>query len=209
MNKAQLIEAAQRDLCGGTPTPEQLDIYHPEVIAIKIALLWEAFLSEVSKKNPADLDNYAKLYDNSGSGILISFDSNYSNYYSLLPDALVNITGQPMAGIRSIEAMKGRNVLFTPISSGQGQVLRGLDVWAFDDTIPYFVDFPTKVVYDKKPYNIKRVKMRLLVPFEKLDDSDDISVPGGQGAILFDMLKKSFAGVPSPDLINDNNPKTA
>jgi len=139
MTKAQLIELIQRDLCGGTPSPEQLDMYNEFVISHKIALVWADFLSIFTGKNISSLDNFVKVYDGDGEGVRISRNIIQDNYYSMLPEVVLNIPNLPTAGLRFIEGLQNREILFTPITRTQGMINRNLEVYKYDKTIPFLV----------------------------------------------------------------------
>jgi len=202
MTKEQHIELFQRQQSGGTMPADLKDKLHPQVIAKFMAMAWNTLLYQVFRKEPSNLDFYAKTYYD----IAINHDPVHNIYYSILPSGVIQVPDEPNEGVRRIDYALSNEFKFAPIKKNAGYAYRELEVYKYTDTIPFFVQ-QNKVIYDLAPYDIQAVNMDLIVPFDKMANKDEVNIPSGQDVIFYQMVAALMENKSVEDRYNDNNPK--
>lgn len=202
MNKAQLIELVKINLSGGTVPGKYEGKYHDEVVEKAIAMVFNGIVAEIS--DTTILDQYIKVYPD----VEVLFDATYQKKYINIPIALIQT---PVGGnaIRSISTMLDQRDTFDIIDNHSQKAVFLLPSMAIMQTSTARIE-GSRIYFDKIRDGIDKVLLKVLASFESLDDEDEIVLPAGQDAVIFESVKKILAEQKqTPQAVrNDNNPNT-
>ena len=167
---------------------EALQIKHPGILLqALIGLIGRGFnqiIYEVFRQDMSNLDLYCRTYPD----VEIKFDAATNQYYSILPEQIVQLPDQG-EGVRWIFPMKGRDIMFLPVTRDAWNVHDNMPVPVFDTSVSYSVT-NGRVEYNKKPPlpDGAKVKMGLVIPIEKYGANEEINIPAGQDARLLEIV---------------------
>lgn len=204
MTKAQLVDLFLDNLSGGDAPDDVRGKYHPLVIAKYIDVAYAQFLSEtlkVSQMNQdfLNMDYYRKTF----TGISIKEDSNRNERYSEIPVPIVELPNQESLVIHPDNDPVNQ---FTPHGSGGADAVFGvLEVQYHNSSKSYRLE-NNKVYYPGMDDSSCKVTMRVIPMFSAFEDEDEIYLPTGGEARMYDltiqtMLRKRAV----PEDINNNN----
>ena len=186
MNKQEIIELVV------TRFPQ----VHERVAEAWITLAFNQILYEDSRKDPSNFDFYSKTYKN----VAILKDPDTDIYYSTLPQQVVQLPDNA-EGVRRINAMKGLMPEFIPLQRDSWDVFAGLDAGKIDHSIGFS---PTneRIEYERNP-EISKVRMDLVIPFDKYDDDDFINIPSGSDLRIIAIVEQLINGTPPESKLNN------
>lgn len=203
--KENWVDALIDFFANGDCPQEMKGKYHPEIIAFHLGvaldyLITKVLYPEASKTNNwGMLDVYVKTYLN----VPILDDTDRDERYSDLPIQPVNLPSN--RGVRFISTNKDQSYRFIYRDNNTENIFGGLDVDEVITTPRYYVE-GKKVFYSHHlPYDLKFVLMKLIPPFDALDDDDDVNIPQGYGKLVFDLVAQSLSGRKLEKVSNDNN----
>lgn len=208
MKVIQLIDLIIDRLAGGDAPQELKGKHHPEIIRKHISLVYDYLINTVvypqavRNNNLGYLDPYVKTY----LGVEIQEDSDRDEKYSDIPSAYISL---PMnRGIRMISPEQGQHKPFLYRDNNSSRLYSNLDVDIVYDEVRFYVE-ANKVFYSKHISPLMNtVLMKLIVPFEEMDDDDEVNIPTGFGKAIVDMVVDSMLGKPLEKYTNDNNSNT-
>lgn len=180
--------------------------WHPKYIEFYLArVLNELLFQTFSATNYTYYDQFVKVYRD----VDVSFDETYKEFYINLPEEIIQVPGIS-GGVRSIEANIGElDITFVPVTINQAKVYKGLEAGQHNFTI-FFTVQNTKVefIWDMRLAQIKKLKLRLCIPFNKYDDDDHINIPLGLEQSLIEKTVTALQNKPIDELVNDSNERT-
>lgn len=197
MKKAQWIELVNRRFQNQWH-PKYIELYLSRVIN---ELLFQAF----SNTNFQFYDQFVKVYYD----VEVKYDQAHREYYIDLPEEIVQVPGIA-GGVRSVEPNQGDlDILFTPVTINQAKTYKGLEASTQGTTLFFTVrNTVIEFVYDMRLSTLKKVKLRLCIPFNKYDDDDNINIPLGMEQSIIEKTVTAIQNKPPDDLINDSNERT-
>lgn len=201
--KDQFIELVKTRIAGGNTSSEQTAKFGSVITEYSIAGALNDVFYNIFRQDTSNLDLYSREYRN----VDILYDAATNKYYSNLPENIVQLP-DPQNGVRRISLMQDESVKFVPRIADAISVFNGLDVSLISDRIGYTVYAQRRVEYDNMNPAYTKVKMSLVIPFEKYDGDDDIYIPAGQEMNIVDMVIKLLSGQPNEKKLNDNSGKT-
>lgn len=180
--------------------------WHPKYIEFYLArVLNELLFKTFRATNYTYYDQFVKVYRD----VDVSFDETYKEFYINLPEEIIQVPGIS-GGVRSIEANIGElDITFVPVTINQAKVYKGLEAGQHNFTI-FFTVQNTKVefIWDMRLAQIKKLKLRLCIPFNKYDDDDHINIPLGLEQSLIEKTVAALQNKPIDELVNDSNERT-
>lgn len=198
MQKAKLIELIQHRLSVIDETIK----YDYNIIEAYADLAWQQLIHDTYRKNTSNLDFYAKEYKNTS----VAIDTDTLRYYSTLPANILQLPNRS-EGVRHIHTIDGETVEFVPVSEDDYRRSQGLYVGTLDSTIGYIVR-DTRVDYDSNMTALiasADVTMKLVIPFEDYDETDQITIPEGKAMDFMQMVVAMALDGQRVDLINNNS----
>lgn len=204
--KDNWIDALKDYFANGDCPQEMKGKYHPEILAFHLGvaidyLVVKVLYPEASKfENWGMLDTYAKTYTN----VEIKYDAERDEKYIDLPVQPINLPAN--RGVRIVSTMKDqKNYRFIYRDNNTSNVYGNTDV---DEviTIPRYYVEGDKLFFSRHiPYDLKKLLVKLIVPFDALDYDDNVNVPQGFGKLAFDLVVQSLSGRKLEKVSNDNN----
>lgn len=202
--KNKLIELAIESLSGGDAPAEMRGKYHPAVIELYLDMAFSDILQEEFQNAGSDFtifDSFAKPYK-----CIVKKDDDREQKYFDLPVTLIPLRPK-QAAIRSISLYNGERLAFAPIQNASMPMWDELEAMKIDDTCSYSIEGSRVEFFMNAPLTGAEILVKMITPFADLLDNDDVFVPGGKNAMLFQRMYQfmSLRGN-SKDEINDNNP---
>lgn len=199
MTKEQYIELIKGRLTSANANPDLTEKYHEARIELFINMAFNDIIYQVFVNNLDEKDLYVRTYT-----VDVNVDENCKQYSIDLP---VNILQLPNnSGIHKISPV-GENWSFNPITQLSEDVFSELEVNKVCKTPSYY--FNTKKVffqyYDWKNQHIKQVRLDVVLPFEEYADDDQVVIPAGKEAIVFDNVFQMMANQLTADHTNNLN----
>jgi len=195
MTKQELIELIEHNLSGGDTVVDLRGRYDPRIISYHIGMVFNQIFYDTFRLNPTGLDLYAQEYT-------VDILCDNGQYYSNLPNSLVQMPRD--AGMRQIRSnvIIEESETFKPMTAQSISLMSRGDLGEFTDDTWYYIR-GTKVYYAYADADITSVKMLMLVPFQNLDDEDEIYIPSGKEDEFFQLVIQKFRMQPE-DTRNDN-----
>jgi len=188
MTREKLIEIVKKRLGGG----------HYEMLAMNIGMAFNQINYETFRKDLSALDLYTKEF----LDVDVDYNTINNYYYSTLPEEIVQLP-DTQAGVRRIMHSCENTLIFVPIKKDAKSIFDLLEVGQVDLAIGYSVE-STQVIYDRKPQGIDKVRMDLVIPFDKYDDDDVIFIPSGKDELLIETIVNLLQGQPKENKVNIN-----
>lgn len=164
MQKQQLIEVVKR-------RTGNMGDHRKGSVELAISEMWQTAVGEIFKDKPSKLDNFSKRYVN----VAVTYNSEIDGYESILPEEIIQ-TMDVQEGVRRINKMKVDDVDFVPMKGMEVGMFEHLDAGFITDTIGFIVK-ADRVEYFQMRDEIKKVKMDLVIPFEKWAMEDEFRIP--------------------------------
>lgn len=188
MTREQLIEIVKKRLGGK---------HHHEMIAMNIGMAFNQINYETFRKDLSNLDLYTKEF----LDVDVDYNTTNNYYYSTLPEEIVQLP-DTQSGVRRIMHSCENTLVFVPMKKDAVSVFALLDQ-VKTSTIPFVVE-ATQVIYTRKPQGIDKVRMDLVIPFDKYDDDDLIFIPSGKDELLIETIVNLLQGQPKENKVNIN-----
>lgn len=181
MQKQQFIELIKISLTGGDPGLKNEAKYHDEVLALHIGIAFNALVSEIN--NPRLIEQFTIEYND--VPVLGTVEK-----YSDLPTT--PLTTNYFSGIRAVfpKGSGGVNQFYKRTSFSKS-VWQHLEVNNLYTQLAYR-QTGQKIVYDKINVGVSFVDIFMLVPFEQLNDTDNITMPGGKDSDVFRLVQSQL-----------------
>lgn len=198
MIKNKLIELVRANVFGGSATADRLYLADERRVELDIAAALNTLFFQIFKKEPSNLDRYAKPYLN----IAVSYEASTQTYYSILPAKIIQY---PTVGdgIWNINTMLGKDVQFVPIRINDTELLFENEFNSLDDVIGYTLSGNRVNYYNFDPI-ITAVKMDLVVDFTEWASTDDVPIPSGQDMEIINIIRQMYNLKPIDRLNNQN-----
>ena len=201
MTKEQWIDLTIDFLSGGDQTEDTKGKYHPEIVSKHLNLAFTTLIEATYKQNLSygdfsELDAFTRPYENVAVQTGVSRDKKYSQ----MPVAVVNLPDN--RGIRQISPMKDESTSYAYMESVGSPVFFELEVSEVSDVPTFYVE-QNNIIYVNMSDDTDTVLMKLIPSFEALNDTDEVSIPGGKDKIIFDMVAQTMLNKPPEDTIND------
>jgi hypothetical protein len=197
MKKAEVVELINRKF---------QNRWHPKYVEFYISrVLNELLFQSFSVTNYTFYDQFTKVYYD----VDVSYDEIHKEYYITLPEEIIQVPGIS-SGVRSIEPNSGEiDIMFAPVTINQAKVYKGLEAGQQNETLLYTVqNKKIEFIWDMRLANIKKLKLRLCIPFDKYGDDENVNIPLGLEQTLVDKTYASMQNKPVDDTVNDGNEKT-
>jgi len=195
MTKKEFIDLIKRRLASGNLSPDQEGSYHDNEIAHFIERGMDRIFYQAG--NAKELDKYSKAYKN----IDVEYDSDLDLYYSVLPESIVQIDG--VQGIRSVSLMKDQSFSFVHVTQQSMRAFLRLDSGRIGKRPWMFYD-GGRLYYGRMKKDIKKVLMRLVIPFTRFEDDDEVFVPAGMSDTIIQFVLQIMTGQINEDQLSDN-----
>lgn len=197
MTKRQLVDMIIHRLAGGNVSSDLIGKYHHEMVAKYASVAMNSMFFDLFRSNESLLDLYAKNYV-----VSISEDTTLDAYYSVLPHPIVQLPGN--AGIRLITPKQDPGTVIPLVPSMAVSSLSHLEVVnLFDIMYGFLVN--DRVYYRNKFADFSQVLMKLLIPLDEYEWTDEVYLPSGKGYEIAAMVGQMMLQMPEEDMKNDNN----
>lgn len=206
MTTREWIDLMIDRLAGGDCPQELKGKYHPEIIRRHLGIVHNyligkvAYPQAVQTKDIGFLDAYTKTFNN----VAIQEDAIRDEKYSNLPASIISLPSN--RGVHLISPQQGQHKPFLYRDNNTSRIFSNLEVDVAYAEGRFYVE-GDKVFYKHIPYGVDKVLMKLIVPFEGLEDDDQVVFPTGYGKIVGDMVFESMRGKFEKHS-NDNNSNT-
>jgi hypothetical protein len=204
MRKITLIELAQDYLSGGDAPDDVKGRYHPEVIANLLALAY----------NQVVMATYLEGKQHSDYSVLDAWALNHTIAIVSKTVALPYPPVQLPNGMGIIQVAAGTdlNNTFAYRETNSNSVFNALDVGQVSTKPTFYLEVNAGsgnnshlLQVDKVPDGCTSVKVKMIVPFDQVDDFATISIPAGKESMLFEAVVTLLRDKPQEDTVNDNN----
>ena len=204
MRKITLIDLAQDFLAGGDAPDDVKGRYHPEVISNYLALAYNAVV----------MATYLEGKQHSDYSVLDAWALNHT-----LPIAsnIVELPYPPVQlpngmGILQVACGNDLTNVFAYRETNANAVFNALDVGQVSTKPTFYLEQNATGVGTKShvlqlaliPDGVSEVKVKMIVPFDQVDDYATISIPAGKEQLLIDSVITLMRQKLAEDTINDN-----
>lgn len=179
MNKLELIETLHARFPNSSPGE----------IEFQAGRAFNQIMYDVFRNDLSNLDLYAKEYID----VPVLKNVSTDEYYCILPEEICQFPDHA-EGVRRVRKMKSKSLDFVPIQKDSESTFEAL-TGGFDSTIGYSVA-PDRIIWESNP-GVSKVRMDLVIPFEKYDYEDTIYVPSGQDENFQLAIAKFLEGAPA------------
>ncbi len=213
MQKIQFIDLVIDRCSGGGTSPELKALYHSAIVEKHI----ENAIESLFQPNQSDLmaetgiNNWFYDFMTKAYLMKVEFDETRDKYFSNLPAAVTSINSN--SAVRLIYPVHSEQSAFLPRSQTDNFLMGELDVNRFMDIVKFTVESNLKIYYtggtDLLCAIYKRnenVYAKLAVKFSELEDTDEITIPDGKNAAIFEYVKQVMMQIKPEDIENDNVP---
>lgn len=212
MRKISLIELVSDFLSGGDAPADVRGRYHPKIIANYLSLahnkvVFDTFMEAKGYSDYSTLDSWAKNYT-----LSITSRSSDKGIVTLpyppiqLPDnkgilqVVQSTSGTPNLSEAFAYRETTSNAIFaalevSSISTRPIFYLESLDVSGVNKHV---------LRVEKVPDAITQVAVKMIVPFERLDDYDEVAIPAGKETMMISGVIEVMRSKLPSDRINDN-----
>lgn len=193
MNKQQIIELVRRNLQGSDAPISVRRKYDPRLIELYVEMAYNDLLNKlyedgVKKGNDfSSLDNFGKAYKRN-----VKWDAEREEYYFDLEMDIVPLPDSQ--GIRLVSPYKNQAAMYDYRDNNSQSVFSKLlnDVvssvgWFYVELPLVFLGNINTSVQNPAEAN-SQVMVKVIPPFNKLTDTDEIFLPGGNNMVLFQMV---------------------
>lgn len=203
MRKIELIELVQDYLAGGDAPDDVRGRYHPEIISNMLAMAFNdiimaTYLEAKTYSDYSMLDSWA-----------LNYTLNITNSKVTLPYPPVQLPNN--MGIRQVSPSDDNTNAFAYRENNANAVFAALEVGSISEKGTFYLEMETttkgnvSVLYlGNVPTGCNSVKVKMIVPFEQMDDYDYVSIPGGKDKQLIGNVIEILRSKPPEDIINDN-----
>lgn len=203
MRKITLIDLAVDYLSGGDAPDDVKGRYHPEVISNLLALAYNAVVMQtyLEGKQHSDysvLDAWARNYD-----------INIVDSKVLLPYPPVQLPNG--MGILQVACGEDLTNVFAYRETNSNAVFNALDVGSVSTKPNFYLEQNTGVENNSHvlqvalvPDGVTSVKVKMIVPFDQVDDYATVSIPAGKEELLLQAVVSLLREKPAEDTVNDN-----
>jgi hypothetical protein len=204
MRKIHLIELAIDFLSGGDAPDDVKGVYHPEIVANLLSLAYNnvvmaAYLEGKTHSDYSVLDAWARNYT-----------VNIVNSAAKLPYPPVQLPNA--MGIVQVAAGTDLNNTFAYRETNSNSVFNALDVGSVSTKPNFYLEInPSGSGNDTHhlqlaliPSGCTSVKIKMIVPFDAIDDFDTVSIPAGKEQLLIDSVIQILSSKQKEDTVNDD-----
>lgn len=195
MTKKEFIDLAKRRLASGNLSPDHEGSYNDREIELAFEIGISRLIFESGKSQ--ELDHYSKTYKN----VAVLHDDDLDMYYSVLPEIIVQIKGN--RGIRHVSPMKDQSFNYTIMTQQNMRVFRRLDSGKIAPRPAVFYD-SGRLYYERHDADITKLLMRLVIPFSKFNDDDEVKIPSGMDDLMVQYVLQTLSGQIQEDQLSDN-----
>lgn len=203
MRKITLIDLAVDYLAGGDAPDDVKGRYHPEVIANLLALAYNAVV----------MQTYLEGKQHSDYSVLDAWALNHT-----LP-IVSNVVALPYPpvqlpngmGILQVACGNDLTNVFAYRETNSNAVFNALDVGSVSTKPNFYLEVNAGTGNNSHvlqlalvPDGVSEVKVKMIVPFDRVDDYATISIPAGKEEMLLQSVVALMREKPAEDTVNDN-----
>jgi hypothetical protein len=203
MRKIELIDLVISNLSGGEKTTDQSGKFHRRTVERYIEQALNNLLGDlclVAKKTGdySFLEPHVRPFNN----VKVEHDENRDEYYCFIPSPYVSLPGQ--LGIFEVRPMKDRGKVFHYQQNGSNSVFDELEVNTQGFVDGFYIE-NNRLFFDSVNEPCK-VLVKIIVPFSRLNDEDQVPGPYAKEYNLFDAVRQQM-GLPAQtkEDLNTNN----
>lgn len=208
MRKIELIELVKDYLAGGDAPDDVKGRYHDEILANLLALAYsqvvmQTYLEGKQYSDYSVLDAWAKNHTiNIVSGVVA------------LPYPPVQLPNA--MGILQVACNGNLDNTFAYRETNANSVFAALEVGSISTKGYFYLEINTgsgnnshRLVLGNIPDGVTAVQVKMIVPFQYIDDFETVSIPGGKENTLIGYVVELLRNKPPEDIINDNKANQA
>lgn len=203
MRKITLIDLTLDYLAGGDAPDDVRGKYHPEIISNLLALAY----------NQVVMATYLEGKQHSDYSVLDAWAKNHTisivDFRVLLPYPPVQLPNG--MGILQVAAGTDLTNTFAYRETNANSVFAALDVGQVSTKPTFYLEVNVGSGIESHvlqvaqvPDGCTSVKVKMIVPFDQVDDYATISIPAGKESMLFDSVTTLLRQKPQEDTVNDN-----
>jgi hypothetical protein len=203
MRKITLIDLAVDYLSGGDAPDDVRGRYHPEIVSNLLALAYNAVV----------MQTYLEGKQHSDYSVLDAWARNHTinivNNTVALPYPPVQLPNG--MGILQVACGNDLTNVFAYRETNSNAVFNALDVGSVSNKPTFYLEQNTGSGNNSHvlqvalvPDGVTSVKVKMIVPFDQVDDYETISIPAGKENMLFDAVVTLLREKPPEDTVNDN-----
>jgi len=208
MTKQNLIDLIKHKLAGGDCPQELKGKYHDEIVSKHITLALNYLINDViyvranKNKDWGSLDPYAKTF----LGNIIKYNEERNERYIDLPSDYIPLPKN--RGIRIVSPEQGQDKPFLYRDNNTSRIYKNLDVNDVYNEVRFYVEGNKLFFSEHLPNYVETVLIKIIQPFDAMNDDDNVVVPQGYGKVVIDLVFQSMMGMPLEKASNDNNANT-
>ena len=203
MRKITLIELVVDYLSGGDAPDDVKGRYHPEVISNLLALAY----------NSVVMQTYLEGKQHSDYSVL---DAWAKNHTINIVDNVVALPYPPVQlpngmGILQVACGNDLTNVFAYRETNSNAVFNALDVGSVSTKPTFYLEQNAGSGNNSHvlqvalvPDGVNSVKVKMIVPFDQVDDYATISIPAGKEEMLIQAVVSLLREKPAEDTVNDN-----
>lgn len=201
MNKETYISQVTSYLNGGSNTVERNSKYHPEDVSLAISMAHNTMISQLfmqMNKRGSDgslLDNLTKNYK------VDVLDDDYGNKYIELPVSQVQIPNN--AAIRFLGPTLDPKTRYVYLDQSSVPVWDELEASKLiERTYTIQGDRIVLIDYDS---GVKQLLLRMVTPFEFLEDEDEVYILAGQENVILNQVREILSNIQNVPVQSNND----
>ena len=203
MRKITLIDLVRDHLAGGDAPDDVKGRYHPEVISNLLALAYNAVVMQTYLEGKQHSD-YSVL-----DAWALNHDINITDNMVPLPYPPVQLPNG--MGILQVACGNDLTNVFAYRETNSNAVFNALDVGSVSTKPTFYLEQNAGsgnnshvLQVDLVPDGVTSVLVKMIVPFDQVDDWATISIPAGKEELLIQSVIALLREKPPEDVINDN-----
>ena len=198
MKKSEFISLVKISLNGGIPPAKNERKFHDKVIESQVSLAFNEIVSMI--KEPSVLDAFAAVYRN----VEVKRDEELGLAYSDLPVSV--LTTVNFNGLRMVAPMKDQTNVFYIRKNNSTAAMNRMSASVLMAFNTVRIE-GRRLYYDSINMNVDSVLVKLIAPFDQLDEDDEIEMPGGKDSAVFQMVIQNMQQLAQTPAAykNDNN----
>lgn len=203
MRKITLIDLVRDHLAGGDAPDDVKGRYHPEVISNLLALAYNAVVMQTYLEGKQHSD-YSVL-----DAWALNHTINITNNEVPLPYPPVQLPNG--MGILQVACGNDLTNVFAYRETNSNAVFNALDVGSVSTKPNFYLEVNAGSGNNSHvlqvalvPDGVSSVKVKMIVPFDQVDDWATISIPAGKEELLIQSVITLLREKPAEDTVNDN-----
>lgn len=219
MKKIEILETAEAMLTGGVMTADMLSRYPRWLVRQVLAVGYNSILdsnfqqarSGLFNKDQFLLDNYSVTFTpTTNPPVVVQYDPERKKYYCNLPKPVMVLKSNE--AIRLICPVKNEAGAGVPVTQVGSVIRSSLTVSQINPRFTYTLEGTRKVWFNFPIIPYTNLMMKLVIPFDDLDDMDEVDEPTimtKSGLFtIYDYVKQNLIPMPPTKQTENNSPTT-